>query len=214
MSGMSIRAGVTVVSVGRVIPVVDVDYILLTVSAGLDTSGRYRYITDAFTVVDGMRFSLTKGFTDSFELTDAPPVLTTEKALADSISFTEIFSAILVFLRDFTDTQVFTDAPALTVSKPISNAVTYSDTRSFTLTRSFFDGFAMNDSFDLGDGVTYTYTKTINNVFFATDAFSSIITKAPFTESVAVTDSGLGSMQSYCDITYFAEDYVGFSFSF
>jgi hypothetical protein len=212
-----LRAAVTVVepvtSVTRVIPVTSVSYILLSVATALDTSGRYRYLTDAFTVVDGMRFSLTKGFADAFDTADTPPVLEVTKGLSDSVSFTEVFSAILVFLRDLTDTQSFSDAPAWSLDKPLSDSVGFSESTSFVLTRSFSDGFAMNDSFDMGDGAVFTVTKSINNVVFLSDTFSQIITKT-VADSVTMSDSGLGSMQSYCDITYFAEDYVGISFTF
>ena len=216
-SNVKLRASVTLVdlqaSVTCVVPVNAVDYVLLAVSAAMDTSGRYRYISDAFTVVDGMSYSLTKTLSDSFETTDAAPVLSVTKPFADSVSFTELFSAMLIFLRNFTDTQVFTDTTAWALDKALADSVALTDTHSFTLTRSFADGFAMNDSFDMGDGAVYTFTKSINNVFFVTDTFSPIITKS-LADTVTVTDSGLGSMQSYCDITYFAEDYVGISFTF
>lgn len=208
------RYGVSLsVSVGRVIPAAEVDYVLLTVAASMDASGRYRYLTDAFAVSDNISFSLSKNFADTFDTTDTPPVLGVTKGLADSVSFTEVFSAILIFLRDFTDTQVFTDAPAWSMAKPIADTVAFTESKAFTLTRSFSDGFAMNDSFDMGDGAVFTVAKSINNVVFLNDVFSQIISKTE-SDSVTMSDSGLGSMQNYCDITYFAEDYVGISFTF
>ena len=217
MADKSLRASVTLVDLGatttRVVPVAEVDYVLMAVAATMDASGRYRYLTDAFTVVDGISFSLSKSLTDSFEFTDAAPTFTVTKGLADSVSFTEVFSAILIFLRDFTDTQVFTDSFSWSASKPLADTVTFTEAKSFVLTRSFSDGFAMNDSFDMGDGAVFTVTKSINNVVFLSDAISQIISKT-VTDSVTMSDSGLGSMQSYCDITYFAEDYVGISFTF
>jgi hypothetical protein len=217
MADRSLRASVTLVDLcaatTHVVPVAEVDYVLLAVSASMDTSGRYRYLTDAFTVVDGMSFSLSKSLSDSFSVADAAPTFVVGKVLADSVSFTELFSAILIFLRDFTDTQSFTDASSWTVDKALADTVTYTDTKSFVLTRTFTDGFAMNDSFDLGDGAVYSFTKSINNVVFLSDSFSQIITKT-VADSVTMSDSGLGSMQNYCDITYFAEDYVGISFTF
>lgn len=217
MADKSLRASVTLVDLGatttRVVPVAAVDYVLLAVSATMDASGRYRYLTDAFTVVDNISFSLSKGLTDSFEFTDAAPTFVVTKPFADSVSFTEVFSSILIFLRDFTDTQVFTDSFAWAMDKPLADIVTFTEAKSFVLTRSFADGFAMNDSFDLGDGAVYSFTKSINNVVFLSDAISQIISKT-VADSVTMSDSGLGSMQNYCDITYFAEDYVGISFTF
>lgn len=217
MADKSLRASVTLVDLRatttRVVPVAEVDYVLLAVSASMDASGRYRYLTDVFAVSDNISFSLSKNFADTFDTTDTPPVLEVTKGLADSVSFTEVFSAILIFLREFTDTQVFTDAPAWSMDKPIADTVAFTESKAFTLTRSFSDGFAMNDSFDMGDGAVFTVAKSINNVVFLSDTFSQIITKT-VTDSVTLSDSGLGSMQNYCDITYFAEDYVGISFTF
>lgn len=217
MADKSLRASVTLADLRaattRVVPVAEVDYVLLAVSAAMDTSGRYRYLTDAFTVVDGMSFSLSKQFSDSFVVTDTPPVLEVTKAFADSVSFTELFSAILIFLRDFSDTQAFTDSSAWVMGKPLADTVAFTEAKSFVLTRLFSDGFAMNDSFDMGDGAVFTVTKSINNVVFVNDTFSQIISKT-VADSVTLSDSGLGSMQNYCDITYFAEDYVGISFTF
>ena len=217
MADKSLRASVTLVDLRatttRVVPVAEVDYVLLAVSAAMDTSGRYRYLTDAFTVVDGMSFSLSKSLTDSFGVTDTAPTFVVAKALADSISFTELFSAILIFLRDLTDTQVFTDAHAWAMNKPLTETVSFSEAKAFVLTRSFADGFAMNDLFAMGDGAVFTVTKSISNVVFVNDTFSRIISKT-VADSVTLSDSGLGSMQNYCDITYFAEDYVGISFTF
>lgn len=217
MADRSLRASVTLVDLQatttRVVPVAEIDYVLLTVAAAMDTSGRYRYITDAFAVVDNISFSLTKSLSDSFSAVDTAPAFVVSKPFADSVSFTELFSAMLIFLRNFTDTQGFSDVSIWTVNKPLADTVTFSDTKSFVLTRSFSDGFAMNDSFDLGDGSKYTFTKSINNVVFLDDSFSQIISKT-VADSVTMSDSGLGSMQSYCDITYFAEDYVGISWTF
>lgn len=217
MADRSLRASVTLVDLRaattRVVPVAEVDYVLLAVSATMDTSGRYRYLTDAFSVVDNISFSLSKNLTDSVSIEDAAPTIVVTKPFADSVSFTELFSAMLIFLRNFTDTQTFSDTSSWAVDKALADTVTYTDAKSFVLTRTFTDGFAMNDSFDMGDGAVYTFTKSINNVVFLSDSFSQIITKT-VTDSVTLSDSGLGSMQNYCDITYFAEDYVGISFTF
>lgn len=217
MADKSLRASVTLVDLGatttRVVPVAEVDYVLLAVAATMDASGRYRYLIDAFTVVDGISFSLSKSLTDSFEFTDAAPTFVVTKPFADAVSFTDLFSAMLIFLRNYSDTQSFTDSSAWSMDKALADTVTFTEAKSFVLTRSFSDGFAMNDSFDMGDGAVFTVTKSINNVVFLSDAISQIISKT-VADSVTMSDSGMGNMQNYCDITYFAEDYVGISFTF
>ena len=210
---LSVSVADPTISVVRAVPATQIDYVLLVVAVGLDTSGRYRYLSDAFTVVDSISFSLSKSLTDSFEFTDAAPTFVVTKPFADAVSFTDLFSAMLIFLRNYSDTQSFTDSSAWSMDKALADTVTFTEAKSFVLTRSFSDGFAMNDSFDMGDGAVFTVTKSINNVVFLSDAISQIISKT-VADSVTMSDSGMGNMQNYCDITYFAEDYVGISFTF
>lgn len=66
----------------------------------------------------------------------------------------------------------------------------------------------MNDSADLADGLYFQAVKNFSNVAFATDndVLSLALSKA---ETVNTADSGVLLSQGYCDLTYFAEDYVG-----
>jgi hypothetical protein len=71
----------------------------------------------------------------------------------------------------------------------------------------------MSDTADLADGITYQTVKYINNLAFVSDAkvLSSSLGK---TETVTLVSDGVLSSQSYCDMSYFATDYVGISRKF
>lgn len=196
-----------------VMPIAALDCVLLVVQAGLDTTGRFRFLKDIFAISDGMSYSLTKTVADMVSIFDVPPILEVEKSLADNVAFSDLLQAILIFIRNFSDTQNYADSHAWVVSKPFQNQIAYSDALVRSITKYVVDGFAMNDTFDFGDGAKYTITKAVNNVFGLSDTISQIIGK-PFSDAFSFSDSGVGSVQDYCDITYFAEDYVGTSFTF
>lgn len=210
---LSISAVDPVTSITRVIPVVDLGYIFLVLSAELDSSGRYRYIADAFTVVDNVQLTFTKPVADAFALTDGIASISTTKGLADTFTFTEVFSAVLVFIRNFTDSVSFSDQTSFGVGKALADPVTFSEALSRSISKSLSDGFALDDTVAVGDGIAYSFTKSLNNVFFLSDTVSRIMTKN-LADPVTLSDSGSALMQSYCDITYFAEDYVGVGFTF
>jgi hypothetical protein len=97
--------------------------------------------------------------------------------------------------------------------KARADAFTFTELLSRSLTRTIQDGFAMNDSADLADGITYQTVKYVNNLAFVTDAkvLSSSLGK---TDTVSLVSAGILTSQSYCDLSYFAEDYVGNSRTF
>jgi hypothetical protein len=71
-----------------------------------------------------------------------------------------------------------------------------------------FDGFGVNDAVGPGDGVQFLFDRSVANVVFTGD----FTTKSPeknLGESVSATEAGSLISQGYCDLSYFAEDFVG-----
>jgi hypothetical protein len=275
-----------VVAVQQVTPAADVQYILMTPSAFLDTTGRYRYIPQLVVVSDAVALGVEKVLSSpGVSLTDALAHLTT-KGLADSVSLSEVFLATLVFLRDFTDSVDVPDAHVIAFSKALVDNFALTEVVSRVFTKSLSSGVAMNDSFDLGDGAVFVFTKGVMNVVFAADTQTKTVTKGvtdtqvladtlsynfakaladsvaaaeaislassklltdtagavdaavlafskladpdsvsladavflspnkAFSDMIEPADAGSLVAQSYCDITYFAEDYVGESRTF
>jgi hypothetical protein len=149
-------------------------------------------LTDSFTQADALNRSFTKARTDSFTLSDTSTRVAT-KRLVDS------------FNQSDSNTKAFVKARA--------DAFTFTELLSRSLTRTIQDGFAMNDSADLADGITYQTVKYVNNLAFVTDA-KVLLPRLGKTDTVSLVSAGLLTSQSYCDMSYFAEDYVGQSRTF
>ena len=289
---MTIRALVSLrVSTTRVVPLAEIDYVLMTVGARLDTTGLFRFIQDVVAVADGTAYSLTKPLSDEvtppdaisvsalkaladgfamndgseavdgstysfskgisnvtftsdattttalkllqdtqtlqdlvaktpnkaladvFDLTDDETVAAL-KGLSDSVTMQDTIATLLLFIRDFSDSVSVPDLRA-TLFTPATKAeqITVVDEDNIDYQKNIADGFAMNDGSEAVDGSTYSFHKGISNVAFVGDV-RSLIFAASRVESVAVADAGLLSVQDYCDLSYFAEDYVGLSQSF
>ncbi len=149
-------------------------------------------LVDSFTHADAANRDFAKARTDSFSLADAS-TQTTDKALADTFSQT--------------------DANTRAVDKVLADAFAFSELLTRSLTRTIQDGFAMNDTADLADGITYQTVKYVNNLAFVSDA-KVLTSSLGKTETVTLVSAGVLSSQSYCDMSYFATDYVGVSRTF
>lgn len=216
MSNESLRVSLTFVdlktSVTHVVPVVQVGYVLMTVSAEMDTSGRYRYIQDIAVMVDAAALLVGKTANDTLAPPTDTQTLSTNKGLSESVSFSDSAVATLIFLRDFSDSVSAIDAPAILFSPAYVETVAASDTISFAHTKTFADGFSMNDLADAG-GPVWSFSDTTANIVTMSD--SSLLSSGKgISDSVSALDSGVLSMQDYCDLTYFAADYVGVSRTF
>jgi hypothetical protein len=193
-----------------VTPVADVAYILLNSAALLDTTGRYRFVPQVVVVSDLVALTVSKQFADAASAATTQDDLAwhVTKALQDSVSFTEVFVATLVFIRTFADSAAVADTKTLAVDKTLVDLVALGDAAVRNFTKSLADGVAMNDAFDLTDGATYTFTKGVNNVVSVLDT-KIVSTNKGVSDMIGASDAGSLVSQGYCDFSYFAEDYVG-----
>jgi hypothetical protein len=208
----SVSTVVPIVGLTRVYPVSEVAYILLAVSAYLDTTGRFKYTTDVFSVTDTTSFSTSKiADADTFTPVD-DTTRSTGKGLSDSATMGDSVLTVLIFIRDFTDTTSLADAKTLLVSPAYSDTFTTSETVARSLSKTLTDSFALNDLSDAA-GPTWSFSDFTNNVVSTSDSTTVTNTKG-LSDSLSSSDSGTLISQGYCDITYFAEDYVGESRTF
>lgn len=136
------------------------------------------------------------------------------KPVSETISFSDTTLVTLIFLRDFFDTLTSVDTPALSfVPDTKVETVTSGDSSSYAFNQFLTEAFAMNDLADVGDGISFEFIDFTANVVTITEA-AAISTDTSATDSFSLADAGVGSIQDYCDITYFAEDYVGIQFTF
>lgn len=194
------------------LPAASVEYIEMELLAEVDNSGRYQYKADIILVVDSVSKHTSKPLADSVALADSSN-RSVSKALTSSFSLQDSAQAVLVFIRAFADTPALYDAFASQLLKPVADSVSAADVSQRAYTKSLADAVGLNDGTSVGDGSTYSFTKSVNNATSVSDQHVKVTSKG-LSDTFGFSDSGVVSMQSYCDITYFAEDYVGVASSF
>jgi hypothetical protein len=170
--------------------------------------------TETISVADTNAVAFTLGtVTESLAANDSS-ALNFQKPVAETISFSDSVLVVLIFIRDVFDTLTLSDAPALSFAPAIKvETVTSGDSSSYVFNQFLTEAFAMNDLADVGDGISFEFIDFTANVVTITEA-AVISTASSATDSFSLSDAGVGSIQDYCDITYFAEDYVGIQFTF
>jgi hypothetical protein len=165
-----------------------------------------KLLQDTQVMQDLVAKDLSRPIVDVFDVADDETV-SALKGLSDSIEMQDSLVTLLLFLRDFADDVSVAD----------------SDTRVYSLPKTEQVAVADNDFIDWTKILAHSVTSADVSVFLAEKPFSEALSAAEakalsFTtarvESVTVPDVGLLSVQDYCDLSYFAEDYVGFSQSF
>ena len=188
--------------VTHVYPVSAISYILLASSAYLDTTGLFKFTADSVTVVENTAFVISKiADADSFYLVDSIATAFS-KATSDSVTMSDSVVTVTVFLRNFADTVSLTDSAARLVSPAYVETVSTSDANVI----AFNSGKA--DSFSVSDFTAAIYSPAYSDTVSSSDA-TTLSTDKLFSETMSTSDSGSLIAQNYCDITYFAEDYVG-----
>ena len=106
------------------------------------------------------------------------------------------------------DTFSALDALSVSFSKPLFDSFAFTDTQTFDF------GIVKSDSVNTTESLANAFSKQISPDSIA---FSDLIVKnlgKGLSDFVVPEDVGSLRLQNYCDITYFAEDYVGESRTF
>lgn len=130
------------------------------------------------------------------------------------------FYAFDYFAEDYvrSPTEVsFDDAFAQFLNKALGDGTGLTDLQTFDIAKSLQDGVTATDDFD-GEATTEDdqeihFTKVLIQPVANTDAVVVSLSKT-IAESPGVTDAGNARGQGYSDFDYFAEDYVGYSWTF
>lgn len=162
--------------------------------------------------IDAVSLHTSKALEDSF----GPPVETVAldftKALADVVTMSDVANAYKLFIRVFEDDLTVPDTDFWEfVSGVTEETAAASDVYAHVLTKNLFESTVLIDNMD-GD-IQYAFVKLVGELLTSSDA-KVIDFAANKSDNVASSDSGVLSMQDYCDITYFLEDYVGISRTF
>lgn len=162
---------------------------------------------DQIALLDNAAKVLSRPVADSFGMTDDETVAAL-KGLSDSFELVDTINILLLAIRDFNNTvdandvaaKVFTpatkseqvavaDDDTLVVQKPFTEGLTAQDASAYAFTTGFLDAAVVVDS-------------------------DSLIFNSSRVESVSAADVGIVSVQDYCALDYFVEDYVGLSQAF
>lgn len=162
-------------------------------------------LQDSVPVYDATASQVSKALADTFVLNDTT-ARQFVKALSDVTGLADGTQFILNMA--VSDTAGTTDALAYAFSKALADTFALQDDDFFALTKLLADGVAMNDSFDAGDGAVFSFSKGVSNVTMVGDATAKHPVKV-LADDATAEDAGSLVSQSYCDLTYFAEDYVG-----
>ena len=197
---------IPVVATTHTIPATEISYISLYLDAVLDNTGLFRYVAESVVLTDGRVFSFTKLLSNSIGINDTKSI-NSSLAKTDSVSVADIFEALLIFIRNFQDTISLSESVTKTISPAYFETVHGTDSIALTFEKYLSDSFSLNDLSDV-NGTTISFADYTNNVISMTDA-KFLSSSKILTESISANDSGYLLSQNYCDITYFAEDYVG-----
>lgn len=176
------------VALTRVIPVVELSYIEIVVSASMDDSGLYQYKTDMVAVADSAALNFSRPLTDGIATSDSTALLAI-KALVDSVGTSDVCIPTLTFLRDFSDAFGAADTYTPLFGKNTADAVVGADAAPiFSISKALADAFAMNDMADIGDGIAFQFDDYTNNVVTMSDG--TIVFVAPaYLDSIATADA-------------------------
>jgi len=166
-------------------------------------------------------FVKQKSLTDTVRILEGDPYFA-----EDYVQYGYVGNSLtLVFSKVLSDITLVSEVLAFTVPKAFSEEVTTTDLAVPTV------GKGASDAVVAGDAVARSAAKSLVDTASPLEIFAARTTKptsdgASLADVVALaprvaiidqpvaSDSGLLVMQDYCDISYFAEDYVGVSRAF
>jgi hypothetical protein len=161
---------------------------------------------DQFALIDNAAKVLSRPLTDSAGATDDETV-SALKGLADTAGMSDAVTTLLLYIRNFNDTVGVTDVQTAEFSLPKAEQVTVADVDTRDVSKPFSEDLAASDA------SAYVFSTAFSESSTASDSDSLIFTTSRV-ESVAAADVGIVSVQDYCALDYFVEDYVGISQAF
>jgi hypothetical protein len=175
-----------------------------------------KFITDEVSVEDELRITRLKFFDNLVGATD-DPIIVPNKGINNTVTFQDDSK---YFAEDYiSEDYVLQTGLEINFGKILTESVGVQSSALIETTylRSFSDGFTATDDIDGAvtseDDQEVQFFKNTTNTVGITDA-AALQLGISLSEAPAATDSGLIVSQGYCDITYFAEDYVGESRTF
>jgi hypothetical protein len=155
---------------------------------------------------ESLAYDIAKQLTDTYSVEDLA-ALSVERPVEDEFSTESAVSLEPELSKD--DEVSSDDYLNYEVGKFFENdATSFTDAIVLAYGVDLFDGFGVNDAVGPGDGVEFLFERSVANVAFVSD-FSARLVGKNLGESVSATEAGSLISQGYCDLSYFAEDFVG-----
>lgn len=167
-------------------------------------------LIDTASVLDSKALSINKALSQDMVSPQDTPFKAFGRPLLDTVSVADSALISMFFPRTLADSTSVSDTSSLATTKVLADTPVITDTFARSLAKSLTSGVAMNDSFDAGDGAVFVFTKGVSNIVFAVDS-RVLFTDKLIGDMIEPVDTGVLIVQNYCDITYFAADYVGVS---
>jgi hypothetical protein len=196
---------------------IDIDFFLqklLADTQGISDTDAYQLLKGLFeslTPADVKQLSFVKELADIVNTPVDSVAYAIEKSLSETTTFSDFVTTTLIFIRTFADSSSASDdvdvLPQLSKSEVLSSV----DTDVLSVDKAFSEGLNLLDNMD-GD-IEYVFIKLVSELLVASDA-QAVDFASNKSDNAVLSSSGILSMQDYCDITYFLEDYVGVSRTF
>jgi hypothetical protein len=188
-----------------------------------------RSFADSIAVPDARTMAFAKALADSFTFSESVTRVFS-KTLSSGVAMNDSFDAgdgaVYSFTKGVSNVVFAQDAVAKGPHKGLSDSQGLTDTQAFVFAK------ALASAAVIADALATDVDKALVDAFAPTDALAFLIAKLVDPDSVSIADAtalssqkaisdmiepvDAGSLvsQNYCDITYFAEDYVGESRTF
>lgn len=193
----------------------------------------YDFATSRFDVantLDYSNYSFAKQTSDTVGTADYLGPIDTGKAVFEyAVTDDSTAASVQKLIYDgvsINDLVGIPDGITFSYSKTVANIASASDSSTKTFETSRFETVSVTDSYgvsydkpvqetvSISEYTAYGFTRgTTEEQVFVADS-QIIYTNRGLQDSVGSADSGVLVMQDYCDLSYFLQDYVGFSRSF
>jgi hypothetical protein len=172
----------------------------------------FKALADLTSPEDLAALSTIKTLADTISVPTDSVANAIHKVFADSVTLIDFAQAFKLYIRSFDDTLTAPDLYSDFFESGVTEDQATVADQSFRATGKIFtEGLNAIDNMD-GD-LTYAFVKVIGQILTTPD-LQIIDFSTQKADNIDIDSSGILSMQDYCDITYFLEDYVGLSRTF
>ena len=225
--------------VSWVSPVSSITFEIPAMEALLDVRGLHSFVGERISFEEAYSTELTKALIENLTLDDSSAfslelpkqeTVSISESFARICDFQRVFnenlsladSARLELSKRFSENLSISDTTALVYTKPITEGISFQESLfKKSMTRGVGEVVGVSDATALSLSVLYTEPLNISdlvllsqskpfteNVLFQESLFSKTVSKL-LSDGFSVSDTFTLSTNDYCNISYFAEDYVG-----